>query len=561
MLAVCLAAVFAIALVRAAWLQTVQASDLAGKGARQQRETISIPAGRGTIFDSTGVQLAIGEQATTVYANPREIVDPGRVAAVVARVLGVDGTALASQLADRSRAFVYLARQADPAKAAALERRHLRGVGFYAEERRVYPLGPVAAQVIGYAGVDNHGLAGVELEQDKVLAGRPGAQTVIEDPLGRAVDVIQSTPERDGRNVYLTLDHTIQAAAEGFLRDAVAQWHAKKATAIVLNPHTGGVLAMATAPGYDANLFPHVPSEYQRNSPVTDLYEPGSTFKLVTVSAVLAEHLVSATTSYTLPYEIRVVDKLIHDAEPRPTETMTVGEILSRSSNVGAVTLARLVGSTGLSQWISRFGFGKATGIDFPGESPGIVPPRDHWYGSAIGTIPIGQGFAVTPLQVAAAYATVANHGMWVTPHVVDHVVGGSRPKVERRRVLPAETAKQLLAMLVNVVDEGTGVEAALPGYVVAGKTGTAAKPDPQTGGYSTSKYVASFVGIVPATNPKLLILVTVDEPHGAIFGGTVAAPVFRQIARFALQYLEVPPDSPATLPSSAPTATSSTGG
>ena len=558
MLAICLAAVFAVALVRAAWLQTVQASDLAGKSARQQRETVTIPAGRGTIFDSTGVQLAIGEQATTVYADPRLVVNPRRTATVAARILGIDASTLATELADRSKGFVYVARQADPVKAAALKRRNLPGVRFYPEERRVYPLGPVAAQVVGYAGVDNRGLAGVELEQDKALAGRPGKETVIEDPHGRAVDVIRSTPERDGHNVVLTLDHTIQAAAEGYLRDAVAKWHAKRATAIVLNPHTGAVVAMATAPGYDANLFPHVPAEYQRNSPVTDLYEPGSTFKLVTVSAVLSEHLVTPTTSYTLPYEIQVVDKLIHDAEPRGTETMTVGEILSRSSNVGAVTLARLVGATGLSQWIARFGFGKETGIDFPGESPGIVPPRDHWYGSAIGTIPIGQGFAVTPLQVAEAYATVANHGVWVQPHLVDHVVGGRRPTIEKRRVLSPAIAQQVLTMLVDVVDEGTGVEAALPGYVVAGKTGTAAKPDPQTGGYSTSRYVASFVGMVPATHPRLLILVTVDEPRGAIFGGTVAAPVFREIARFALQYLEVPPDNPATLRSS---STSTTGG
>jgi cell division protein FtsI/penicillin-binding protein 2 len=336
---------------------------------------------------------------------------------------------------------------------------------------------------------------------------------------------------------------------------------------VVLDPHTGSVIAMATAPGFDANSFANVPPQYQRNSAVTDVYEPGSTFKLVTVAAALSEHLVTPTRSFFLPYSIQVADKVIHDAEPRGDETMTVGQILAHSSNVGAVTLARLVGATALSGWISRFGFGHETGIDFPGESPGIVLPRSKWYGSAVGTIPIGQGIAVTPVQVAAAYAAIANGGLWVTPHLVDRVIDGPRPKVVHRRIVSPAIAKQLMAMLVDVVAEGTGTLAHVPGYVVAGKTGTANKPDPATGGYSTSKYVASFVGIVPATSPRLVILVTVDEPQGAIFGGTVAAPVFQQIARFALQYLEVPPDNPSDLAgdtttgatATASTATSST--
>ncbi len=551
-LLVVFAIVFAVTLARAAWLQTVQASRLAGKGASQQRETLDVPAGRGTIFDRAGVQLAIGEQATTVYANPREIVNARRVATAAEETLGVDASSLYPQLADRSRGFVYVAREADPEKAAALKRRHLAGLGFYPEERRFYPLGPVASQVVGFAGIDDKGLAGTELESDRTLSGRPGRETVIKDPFGRVVDVLDSVPERDGHDVFLTIDHTIQSQAEDALRTAVAQWHAKRASAIVLDPHSGAVLAMATAPGYDANSFATVLPGYQRNSPVTDVYEPGSTFKLVTVAAALSEHLVTARTTYTLPYTIQVADKVIHDAEPRGTETMTVGQILAHSSNVGAVTLARLVGATRLSRWISRFGFGHDTGIDFPGESPGIVPPRNQWYGSAVGTIPIGQGIAVTPIQLAAAYAAVANRGVWVTPHLVDRVIGASRPHVAHRRVFSRGIARELMAMLVNVVAEGTGTLAHVPGYNVAGKTGTANKPDPETGGYSTSKYVASFVGIVPATAPRLVILVTVDEPHGAIFGGTVAAPIFQQIARFALQYLDVPPDDPSELAGSA---------
>jgi cell division protein FtsI (penicillin-binding protein 3) len=550
-LLVLFAVVFAVTLARAAWLQTVRASSLASKGASQQHEALVVPAGRGTIFDHAGVQLAIGEQATTVYANPREIVNARKVADAAAETLGVDADSLYPQLVDRSKGFVYVAREADADTAAALKRRHLAGLGFYPEERRFYPLGPVASQVVGFAGIDDKGLGGMELERDGALSGRPGSETVIKDPFGRVVDVLDSVPERDGHDVFLTIDHTIQSQAEDALRAAVAQWHAKRASAIVLDPHTGAILAMATSPGYDANSFAAVPQDFQRNSPVTDAYEPGSTFKLVTVAAALSEHLVTATTAYTLPYSIQVADKVIHDAEPRGTETMTVGQILARSSNVGAVTLARLVGATRLSTWISRFGFGHRTGIDFPGEGLGIVLPRSKWYGSAVGTIPIGQGIAVTPIQLAAAYAAVANRGVWVTPHLVDHVIGGARPHIEHRRVVSRGIARELMAMLVNVVAEGTGTLAHVPGYNVAGKTGTANKPDPETGGYSTSKYVASFVGIVPATAPRLLILVTVDEPHGAIFGGTVAAPVFQQIARFALQYLDVPPDNPSELSAS----------
>ena len=560
MLLAVFAVVFGITLARAAWLQTVQASSLASKGASQQHESIVVPAGRGTIFDRSGVQLAIGEQATTVYADPKEILDARKVANAAAQTLGVDANALYPQLADRSKGFVYVAREADPAKAAELKARHLAGLGFYPEERRFYPLGTVGSQVVGYAGIDDHGLAGMELSRESTLRGRQGRETVIKDPLGRVLDVLNSVPEHDGHDVYLTIDHTIQAEAEDALRTAVAQWHAKRATATVLDPRTGAVLAMATAPGYDANSFANVPPGLERNSPVTDVYEPGSTFKLVTIAAALSEHLVTPMSTFYLPYSIQIADKWIHDAEPRAAETLTVGEILAQSSNVGVATIAtQRVGATRLSKWISRFGFGHDTGIDFPGESPGIVLPRDHWYGSAVGTIPIGQGIAVTPIQVAAAYAAIANHGVWVTPHLVDHVIDGSGPRIKHRRVVSAAVARELMGMLVNVVAEGTGTLAHVPGYNVAGKTGTADKPDPQTGGYSTTKYVASFVGIVPATAPKLVILVTVDEPQGAIYGGTVAAPVFQKIARFALQYLSIPPDDPAELAGSSTSATSQT--
>jgi len=548
---------FGATFARAAWLQAVRGQSLGRLAARQQHELVKIPAGRGTIFDRQGVQLAIGEEATTVSADPRQIRDPRAVALAAARTLGVNPNALYPQLLDKRRGFLYIARKADPAKAAKLEKLGLAGLSFTPEERRTYPQGSVAAQVLGYAGIDNTGLAGLELGLDRTLTGTPGRETVVTDPFGRVIDVISSTPERDGRDVYLTLDHTIQANAESVLRETVRRWQAKDATAIVLDPHTGGILAMAVVPGYDANTYPHAPRALQRNRTVTDTFEPGSTFKLVTVAAALSEHLVQATTPFTLPYSIPVADRIIHDAEKRPTETLTVGQILSHSSNVGAVTLAQMLGRKRLASWIARFGFGEKTGIDFPGESPGIVLPLDRWSGSTIGNVPIGQGIAVTPVQMAAAYAAIANGGVWRTPHLVDHVGGGAHPRVERRRIVSRRVSSELLSMLQNVVAEGTGTLAAVPGYRVAGKTGTAAKPD-RLGGYSTTRYVASFVGLVPATDPRLVILVSIDEPQGAIWGGTVAAPAFREIARFDLQYLAVPPDDAGSLAAAAAAATAS---
>jgi len=520
--------------VRAAWLQGVRAQSLSRLGQTQHREEVTLPASRGTIFDRMGVRIALGERATTVYANPMQIEHPRRVANEVARVLGLDPEVLYPQLADRSRGFVYIARQADAARAAVLVRKKIPGLGFVTDERRWYPQHSVGAQVLGYVGVDNRGLSGLEFELDRELAGASGHQTLIKDPTGRVIDVVGDRPEVQGGDVTLTLDHTIQANAEEVLRQTVRKWAAKSATAIVLDPRTGAILAMAVQPGYDANRFPAVPGDLQRNRAVTDTYEPGSTFKVVTVAAALSEKLVTPATEFTLPYSIHVADRVIHDAEPRGTVRYSVAQILAHSSNIGAITLAQLLGKERLSSWIERFGFGHKTGIDFPGESPGIVLPADKWSGSTIGNVPIGQGIAVTPVQMAAAYAAVANRGIWSRPHLVDQIAGRGRPSLHRRRIVSPAVAASLMTMLKDVVAEGTGMYAAISGYAVAGKTGTAQKPDSH-GGYATGEYVASFVGIVPASRPRLVVLVTVDAPHGAIWGGVVAAPAFQQIASFDL--------------------------
>jgi cell division protein FtsI/penicillin-binding protein 2 len=537
---------FAVLMARGAWIQVVEAGRFAKLAHGQHQKTYKIPAGRGTIFDSTGVQLALGEQTTTVFADPKQVTNASAVSVAAHRILGVDPNALYPALLDKKSQFVYIKRFADPAQAARLLRKGFEGVSSYPEERREYPQGAVASQVVGYAGVDNRGLGGLELEYDHKLTGHPGKQTIVRDATGRTIDVVSTSPPREGSDVFTTIDHTMQANAEQVLRETVSKFGAKGATAIVLDPRTGEVLAMAQAPGYNGNNTGAVASELVRNRAVTDTYEPGSTFKLVTVTGALSEGLVEPTSSFTLPPCIQVANYCIHDAEERGTVTYSVAQILEYSSNVGAITLAEKLGATGLSDWVARFGFGRPTGIDFPGESPGLVLPLDQWSGSTIGNVPIGQGIAVTPIQMASVYGAVANDGVWVQPHLVSRVGGRAPFTPKHRRIMSSAVDKEVKSMLTDVVQGGTGTAAAIPGYTVAGKTGTAQKPDGH-GGYSDSKFVASFVGMVPESKPRLVVLVEVDEPRAAIWGGVVAAPAFQEIAKFDLQYLEVPPDAPRT--------------
>jgi cell division protein FtsI (penicillin-binding protein 3) len=543
LLASAFVALLGVALVRAFWLQVVNGDAYAAMAVRQHRETVVVPAARGTIFDRNGEPLAIGERTTTVYANPRQVDRPRDLTLAISRVLDLAPAAVYPLLVDRSRGFVYIARKVSPLKAAKLEELGFAGLGFYPEELRTYPQRRVASQVLGYAGMDNRGLEGLERSLDGALSGKPGRQIVVKDPFGRALDVVETRAEAPGRNVRLTIDHQIQANAEAVLTETVARYGARSASAIVMDPHTGAVLAMAVAPGFNANRFPTTRADRRRNRAVTDTYEPGSTFKLVTVAAGLQQGIVTPRTSFTLPPTLRVADRVIRESHTRGTERMSVRAIVERSSNIGTITIAQRLGQGLLADWIGRFGFGNSTGIDFPGESPGFALPPERWSGSTIGTVPIGHGIAVTPIQMARAYSAIANGGVLVQPHLIERIDGKEPEQRRGRRIVSRQVSEQMLDMLRGVVVEGTGTEAAIPGYTVAGKTGTAAKIDPD-GRYSHSRYVASFVGLVPATQPRLVIMVMVDEPSTGIYGGVVAAPVFKQIARFNLQHLEVPPDA-----------------
>ena len=507
----------------------------------QQVRTVVLPAQRGAIVDRDGVQLAVAVAAKTVYATPYMLDDPRAAAHKLAAALKLNWRRVYRAIDDPKSGFAYVDRQADPTLADKATALGLPGVASYAEEKRVYPMNTVAAQVVGFAGTDGHGLAGIEYLYDKQLAGTPGRQVVVQDPAGQALRVMQSVSPTQGQDVHLTIDNGIQLMADHVLAETVRKYHAKGGTAIVENPKTGEIYAMSNVPLVNANRFGAAPAQ-QGNKAVIYSYEPGSTFKMVTIAGALSDGLVTPSTSFLLPPTLRVGDRTIHDAEKRGPERMTVRQILAKSSNIGAVTIGwKRLGKQRLLDWIYRFGFGRLTGIDFPGEVPGFVLPGDQWWSSTIGNVPMGQGISVTPIQMVAAYGAIANGGVMMKPYLTAQVGTRVTRPPSGRRIVSAKVARELRSMLSDVVADGTGTEAQIAGYVVAGKTGTAQKALPNGGGYSKVNYVASFIGMVPAGDPQLVVAVVVDSPH-PYWGGTVAAPAFRQIASYALQRLEIAP-------------------
>ncbi len=510
----------------------------------QQRDTVVLPAHRGSIVDRNGDELAVGKPQQTVYATPYLLDDPKAAADELCDALQINRRrqrrAVAEVLSDREMGFAYVARKVDPELAKAALALDLPGVGSYAEEERKYPLKGSAAQVLGFAGTDNQGLAGMELLYDEELSGKEGRETIVRDPAGHTIKTVRQTQPVSGANVRLTLDSEIQVYAEDVLEKTLRDQGGKSATAIVMDPRTGEVLAMANVDRKGFHGFGKGDQAAEKNRAVTDVYEPGSIFKLVTISGALADGLVKPGTKFTLPPSIHVADREINESHPRGTVTYSVREILQWSSNVGAVTIGMKMKEEGLSKWVEAFGFGKPTGIDFPGESGGIVPPVDQWSGSSIGNIPMGQGIAVTPIQMAVAFSAVANNGWEIKPRLVAQVGTAVNDEVAKHRVIPGKVARQVRSMLQLAVDAGTGQEAQIPGYEVAGKTGTAEIALDNGRGYAKGVYVASFVGMVPADHPRLVVLCAVNGT--ASYGGQAAAPVVREIMRFALQHLEIAP-------------------
>ncbi len=536
-----------LAAARVLYLGTVRAPALRRAAQTQQLSTETLPAQRGTITDRNGVDLAVSEPAQAISADPYLIKDPLRASQRLAPLLGLTQAQVLAKLSERA-GFVPLAHALGARQARTVMALKLEGVSGTPTMRRVYPRGTLAAQVLGLVGTEGRGLSGLEYSQDSLLKGTAGERKVVSDAIGQPISITSVHAEDPGARLELTLDANIQQRTEDVL-DAVGRvFNPKDATAIVMDPRTGALLAVANWPQVNLN-DPGAYSKTELEAGAEDRavgfnYEPGSTFKVVAVSGGLESGLITPNTPFDIPDQIQIADRTIHDAEEHADETLTTSEILAQSSNVGAIKIGALDGPQRFNRWVHDYGFGARTGVELPGEEAGVALGLSEYSGSSMGNLPIGQGELVTPLQMASAYAAIANGGILRRPHIVGAVDGRSRPESAGRRVISQTTSAELRKMLQGVLAPGgTASEVSIPGYELAGKTGTASKIDPATGQYSESAYVASFIGFAPVADPKLLCAVVVDEPqNGSIYGGTVAAPAFGQIMSFALPYLRIPP-------------------
>src|SRR5215469_13361467 len=516
---------FLVICLRLVWLQVVEYGDYTQRAARQQQRSIDVSPVRGSIYDRNGNELAMTVTVDSVFAVPSEVTDIHGSSLALARALKSD----AGEIEDRmhgSHAFAWVARKVDPATSARVRGLNLKGIYFQKESKRFYPKRELAAQVLGYVGLDDEGLGGMEREFDSKLAGKPGKMLISLDNKRRWFGRVEKNPE-PGENVVLTLDQTLQYIAERELEKAVAETHAEAGTIVVQNPHTGEVLALANRPNFNPNTFNTADPKSFKNRAVSDIYEPGSTFKVVTLAAALEENLTNPDEVIDCQMgSIELNGHTIHDH--KPYGLLTVSQILANSSDVGAIKLALRLGDERFDRYIRAFGFGSQTGIELPGETRGLTKPASRWSKISIGAISMGQEIGVSPLQLISMISTIANDGVYVPSRIV---AGTTAPRstpqliafhpAEGRRVISTMTAAQMKRMLEGVVLRGTGVKAILDGYSSAGKTGTAQKVDPATGRYSKSQYIASFSGFAPVNNPAVTVLVVLDSPsNGSHEGG-----------------------------------------
>ncbi len=547
---------FGAVVVRVGMLQTVDAARYTALGESQRVRAVVLPAERGTIFDRNGAELALTVPKKTVWADPRLVTDPQQAASLLAPILGTDPAALAARLG-RTADFVYVARQIDDSSAQRVAGLHLPGVFLIDEPGRVSPSGELARSIVGRVDIDSQGVSGVEGEYDERLAGVPGRLVRERDAQGRTIPVGRQSvePAQPGDDVVLTIDRSLQFATEQALLRQVAAVGARGARAIIQDPRTGDVLAMANV---DIDPDTGQPVVSSANEALTAVFEPGSVNKVITASAAIEEGLVNPDTVLQVPDRLQVSDHLFSDHDPHAVASWSVTDIVTRSSNIGTIMIAQMLGKDRIDEYLRRFGLGDKTALEFPGESSGLMLDPKDWSGTSIGSIPIGQGISVTAMQMLEVYNVIANGGMYVAPRLVAATIdgGGARhdsPPAEQRRVVSAETAAKVNGMLQNVVasKDGTGFRAAVPGYSVAGKTGTARKPnDNGIPGYKTGAYVSSFAGYLPAENPQVSIIVVIDEPSTSIYASVVSAPVFAELANLAVRQLRIAPA--AALPAGA---------
>lgn len=542
-------AVFAVLFFRFFDLQVLQADRMTEKARRQHEKTITLDSSRGAILDRQGKPLALNLDVTSVYATPTSIDDPKLVARRLAPMLKLPQEYVEQRLRDKDRHFVWIQRKILDHSGHRMKDLAIDGVNTLTETRRFYPKGPLLSHVLGFAGIDNQGLEGLEVGYDPLLRGYARQVVLYRDAFGREIipEWQRKTQALPGHAIRLTIDEVIQYVAEQALERAIAKTKAKGGAVIVMNPKTGEIIAWTLRPTFDPNYIQRASPQVWRNRAVTDPYEPGSTLKVVIAAAALeSEHVQPDTLIYAGDGEVPISGTIIHDHEK--AGWVTFREAIRRSSNVALVKTALGLGDEQVYRFLRAFGFGEKTGIDLPGESIGILRSPDRWSQRTLASLAIGQEIAVTPLQLLTAVSAVANEGWLMKPFLVREVSDPRGRTIERhtpqirRRPIRAETANTVTDLLVNAVENGTGWRAAVPGYHVAGKTGTAQKVDPVTGTYSSTKSIGSFVGFVPAEAPAFAVIVVIDEPQGPAWGGVVAAPVFREVAEQALRYFNVAP-------------------
>ena len=528
------------------YLQIFERADLVARAERQQERTQPAPAKRGDIVDRRGRVLATSVDADTIYAVPTEIDDAADAAKKICDALGdcdaKDRQSIAERLGQR-RAFAYVKRQVAPDQAQRVAALNLDGIGFIKESRRFYPNKELASHLLGWVGIDNKGLSGLEHTYDPQIRGKAGTILVHTDARRHAFSRFERPPT-SGSSIELTIDEYLQHIAERELHAGVLENRAAGGTAIIMNPHTGEILAMANEPTFNPNAFRDFGDDDRRNRAVQDLYEPGSTFKVVTASAAIEEKILPIDSIIDVSGgQIHIGSRVVHDTHNYGALSFT--DVIVKSSNVGAIKIGFKLGTERLSQYVARYGFGHPVSPDFPGESPGIVWRPDKWTDSALASVSMGYQVGVTPLQMLAAVASVANGGQYVEPRVIRAVYKDNRryavqPKTVRRTI-SADTAATMTEIMEGVVDRGTARAAQINGYTIAGKTGTSAKL--VNGHYSTSDWNASFVGFLPSRDPAVAIIVVTDSPHThGHTGGAVSAPVFKKIAEATLRYLSVGP-------------------
>ena len=529
-------------ILRAGWLGTVDSGWLSAVAAEQQQRTVVSPGQRGAIVDRNGYELAFDRLSDTVVATPYLITNAQQAAMQLAPLLKMPESAVLAKLIV-SGGYSVVAQGLNQSVGNAVRNLGISGISIEDSFARDLPNNDLAAQVLGLVG-DDGGISGLEQQYNSVLTGKTGVVVENQDAQGQALSTVKDIPAEPGRTVQLTLDSDIQSNLESILASTQAQFRAKSVSGIVMQPQTGAILAMASAPGYNPNDRAQFDPTTARLRSVTDQFEPGSIFKIVTMAGAIQEGLVTPSTTIAVPGSLTLYKTTLHDAESHGTEDWSVSQILERSSNIGTVKVAERVGYPALAGWITKFGFGHPTGIDYPGEASGSFPEFEGpgWSGVSILNVPIGQGVSATQVQIARAYSVIANRGRLVTPHLVAKI--GGKPVVYPAgpRIISARTALEVDGMLRKVVSaQGTGDAATVKGYSVAGKTGTAQVVG-GNGQYSNSLFMSSFAGYVPANHPQLVIVVTVDEPAVGTYGGTVAAPAFSQIASMALIRLGIPP-------------------